>query len=124
MEAALPAMIHTEPTTRNCSKAEFPAGEYAAYSDKEYALCFTCHKRDLLQFPDTSFATDFRDGERNLHYLHVNKSEKGRSCRMCHNIHWRNQREACCRKHSIRKMEPADQVCKDGNRRQLLSRMS
>lgn len=68
-------------------KAEFPADEYAVYSDKEYALCFTCHKRDLLQFPDTSFATDFRDGERNLHYLHVNKSEKGRSCRMCHNIH-------------------------------------
>lgn len=69
---------------------EFPAGEYAAYTDKEYELCFTCHKRELLQFPDTSFATNFRDGERNLHYLHVNKSEKGRTCRMCHNIHGSN----------------------------------
>ena len=69
---------------------EFPAAEYASYTDKEYELCFSCHKRELLQFPDTSFATNFRDGERNLHYLHVNKSEKGRTCRMCHNVHGSN----------------------------------
>jgi len=66
---------------------EFPAGEYTPYTDKEYGLCFSCHNRDLLRFPDTSFATGFRDGERNLHYLHVNKKDKGRSCTFCHNIH-------------------------------------
>ena len=66
---------------------EFPADAYAPYTDTEFALCFGCHKRDLLQYPDTSFATNFRDGERNLHYLHVNNKEKGRSCKLCHGIH-------------------------------------
>jgi predicted CXXCH cytochrome family protein len=66
---------------------EFPDDLYAPYTDKEYGLCFTCHNRDLLRFPDTSFATGFRDGDRNLHYLHVNRKEKGRSCIACHAIH-------------------------------------
>ena len=65
----------------------FSPEPYVAYTDKEYELCFTCHKRDLLQYPDTSFATKFRDGERNLHSLHVNNKQKGRSCRLCHAIH-------------------------------------
>jgi predicted CXXCH cytochrome family protein len=66
---------------------EFPADAYAPYTEKEYDLCFGCHKRELLQYPDTSFATGFRAGQRNLHYLHVNNKEKGRSCRLCHNVH-------------------------------------
>lgn len=32
-------------------------------------------------------ATGFRDGDRNLHYLHVNRQKKGRSCRACHDMH-------------------------------------
>ena len=70
----------------NLLAGKFPADEYAAYSDTEYELCFSCHNRDLVKYPDTSFATGFRDGERNLHYLHVNK-QKGRSCKLCHEIH-------------------------------------
>ena len=66
---------------------EFSPDTYVPYTENEYALCFGCHKRDLLQYPDTSFATNFRDGERNLHYLHVNNKQKGRSCRLCHNLH-------------------------------------
>ena len=65
---------------------EFPSDFYVVYNDKEFALCFTCHNRDLLRYPDTSFATGFRDGDRNLHYLHVNR-EKGRTCKACHVIH-------------------------------------
>ena len=65
----------------------FPATAYVPYTDTAYALCFSCHERDLLQYPDTSFATGFRDGERNLHYLHVNNAQKGRSCVLCHNLH-------------------------------------
>ncbi len=65
---------------------EFPDDVYVAYNDKEYELCFSCHNRDLLRYPDTSFATGFRDGERNLHYVHVNR-EKGRNCALCHNLH-------------------------------------
>lgn len=66
---------------------DFPEGFYISYDEKEYELCFSCHNRDLLRYPDTSFATEFRDGNRNLHYLHVNKKDKGRSCKFCHTIH-------------------------------------
>jgi predicted CXXCH cytochrome family protein len=66
---------------------EFPTGPYAPYTDQQYALCFSCHKRDMVEYPDTSFATGFRDGERNLHYLHVNNPKKGRSCVLCHAVH-------------------------------------
>jgi len=67
-------------------KKEFPAGDYVPYSDTEFELCFSCHNRDLVRYPDTSFATNFRDGARNLHYLHVNQ-QKGRSCVLCHQVH-------------------------------------
>jgi predicted CXXCH cytochrome family protein len=67
--------------------AQFPARPYVPYTDGEYALCFTCHKRDLLMYPDTSFATGFRNGERNLHFVHVNNKQKGRSCALCHDMH-------------------------------------
>jgi predicted CXXCH cytochrome family protein len=68
-------------------KAGFATDPYVPYTTQAFALCFSCHKRELLQFPDTSFATNFRDGERNLHYLHVNNPRKGRSCALCHEIH-------------------------------------
>src|SRR3712207_4444732 len=35
----------------------------------------------------TATATGFRDGDRNLHFLHVNRAEKGRTCRACHDAH-------------------------------------
>lgn len=74
-------------TERKLLNASFPAAPYVPYTDKAYELCFNCHQRDLLQYPDTSFATGFRDGERNLHFLHVNNAQKGRSCRLCHTLH-------------------------------------
>ena len=77
---------HGAPNRKLLVKA-FPADLYVPYTDNEYSLCFSCHKRDLLRFPDTSFATGFRDGERNLHFLHVNKKEKGRNCKACHAMH-------------------------------------
>jgi predicted CXXCH cytochrome family protein len=66
---------------------EFPPNDHVPYTDTEYQLCFSCHNRDLVQYPDTSFATNFRNGDRNLHYLHVNKKQDGRSCKLCHEIH-------------------------------------
>ncbi len=75
-------------TNRKILEKEFPPDAYVPYTGTEYALCFSsCHKRELMQYEETSFATKFRDGERNLHYVHVNKTEKGRSCRFCHEIH-------------------------------------
>lgn len=65
----------------------FPAGRYAPYDEGGYALCFECHDAALARFPDTSFATGFRDGERNLHFVHVNDAQKGRTCVVCHAVH-------------------------------------
>lgn len=64
---------------------------YIDYTENSYQLCFSCHKRELLMFPDTSFSTGFRDGIKNLHYVHVNKAKRGRSCKLCHGIHGANQ---------------------------------
>lgn len=66
---------------------EFPTDLYVPYCENEYALCFSCHNRDALRYPDTSFSTGFRDGDRNLHFLHVNNKEKGRNCKLCHKLH-------------------------------------
>lgn len=76
---------HGSPYDKLLSK-EFSADLYVPYTDKAFGLCFSCHNRDLLRFPDTSFATGFRDGDRNLHYVHVNK-ERGRNCVLCHDVH-------------------------------------
>ena len=74
-------------TDRELLVASFPSTPYVPYTDDTFALCFTCHKRDLVKYPDTSFATGFRDGERNLHHLHVASATKGRSCALCHEMH-------------------------------------
>jgi predicted CXXCH cytochrome family protein len=68
---------------------KFPAGIYAAFKEEEYALCFTCHQKELVTETGKP-STGFRDGERNLHALHVNSGTKGRSCRVCHQVHASN----------------------------------
>ncbi len=64
---------------------------FVDYTDESYKLCFSCHKRDLLMFPDTSYSTGFRNGIKNLHFMHVNKEQRGRSCKLCHGVHGANQ---------------------------------
>lgn len=66
---------------------EYPSGFYAPYEDEHYALCFNCHDPDLVKDEKTDTLTNFRNGEQNLHYLHVNREVKGRTCRACHNTH-------------------------------------
>jgi len=65
----------------------YPARFYSAYDPENYALCFTCHDREMVAVPETATLTGFRDGTRNLHYVHVNKTERGRTCRACHEVH-------------------------------------
>ena len=60
---------------------------YVSYSDTEFPLCFSCHNRDLLRFPNTSFATGFRDGDKNLHYIHLNRKDRGKRGKVCHVVH-------------------------------------
>ncbi len=77
---------HASPNDKLLIKP-FSMEMYVPYTDKEYELCFSCHNRDMLLYPETSFATGFRNGDKNLHYVHVNRKDKGRSCIICHNIH-------------------------------------
>jgi predicted CXXCH cytochrome family protein len=66
---------------------EYPQAFYAPFSVDKYALCFSCHPDSLVLTERTSELTDFRNGDRNLHYVHVNKPRQGRTCRACHATH-------------------------------------
>ena len=65
----------------------YPAKFYSPYDPENYALCFTCHESATVKNEFTRTLTGFRDGDRNLHFLHVNKEERGRTCRACHEVH-------------------------------------
>lgn len=96
-------------------KGAYPRQPYAALTGPDtYGLCFGCHDARLLaertlaepavsnQDPATDLAwlgpdggvrlvragvTGFRNGDENLHFRHVNKQDKGRTCRFCHDVH-------------------------------------
>jgi len=65
----------------------YPSDFYTSFSEGKYALCFSCHDKEAFMDLTTTKKTNFRDGSRNLHFLHVNKNEKGRTCRSCHEVH-------------------------------------
>jgi len=67
--------------------ADYPPRFYSPYEPKNYALCYRCHNDANMTDPLTTTTTRFRDGSRNLHYLHVNKTDQGRTCRACHEVH-------------------------------------
>lgn len=67
--------------------AEYPLQFYAPYAPGAYALCWSCHDEKVVAEPRTRTLTNFRDGTRNLHFLHVNKADRGRTCRACHEVH-------------------------------------
>ena len=70
----------------------YPAKFYAPYDPATYELCFDCHNAEMVASPETTTLTRFRDGKRNLHYLHVNKADRGRTCRACHEVHASKQK--------------------------------
>ncbi len=66
---------------------EFPFGSYADGAKPEhFNQCFTCHDSDALSLENTTTATNFRHGSKNMHYLHISLN-KGRNCTLCHDIH-------------------------------------
>lgn len=71
-------------------KIFFPETFYNSYQPGLYALCFNCHEQDIARDRKTTELTNFRNGDLNLHYLHVH-SEKGRSCKACHAVHGGDQ---------------------------------
>ena len=70
---------------------DYPPQFYAPFSKENYELCFSCHSENLVLTKETSDLTDFRNGDLNLHYLHVNKERRGRTCRSCHATHASNK---------------------------------
>lgn len=90
---------HGSANFRLLTKA-YPAQFYSGFSSKAYELCFDCHEESAFTAATGLKETNFRDGESNLHYLHVNKPELGRSCRACHEVHASKQ------EHQIRDSVP------------------
>ena len=41
----------------------------------------------MVKDAKTTTLTKFRNGDQNLHFVHVNKDERGRTCRACHEVH-------------------------------------
>jgi predicted CXXCH cytochrome family protein len=68
----------------------FPRTFYTRFALGKYDLCFNCHEPQMVLTKNTTALTNFRDGEKNLHFIHVNRADKGRSCKSCHNVHASN----------------------------------
>ncbi len=97
--------IHKPVIDRGCAVCHEPHGSdyfrllvkeytpefYAPFDISNYDLCFSCHKADKVLVKETESLTDFRNGKTNLHYLHVNTPERGRTCRACHATHASNE---------------------------------
>jgi predicted CXXCH cytochrome family protein len=69
----------------------FPKSFYIRFDVKQYDLCFQCHTQQLVLVEKTANLTGFRNGQTNLHYLHVNRDDKGRTCKTCHAVHGSNE---------------------------------
>jgi predicted CXXCH cytochrome family protein len=65
----------------------YPQEFYAPFKPEQYSLCFGCHEPTLVLEASTTTLTNFRNGRKNLHFVHVNQKEKGRTCRACHEVH-------------------------------------
>lgn len=70
----------------NLLAQKFPNGLYTAADAENFKLCFNCHSSEILTAEKTTSVTNFRNGDQNLHFLHINGS-KGSNCTNCHNIH-------------------------------------
>lgn len=77
-------LAHASPN-QDLLRAHHPETTYASYTAETYGLCFHCHDRGPFELELTDL-TSFRDGDRNLHYIHVHQ-EKGRTCGRCHEPH-------------------------------------
>ena len=72
---------------RNLLIERYVTDLYVPYDDGEsFAMCFECHDSEMVEERETE-ETDFRNGDLNLHFLHVNKETKGRGCAVCHLTH-------------------------------------
>jgi predicted CXXCH cytochrome family protein len=83
------AVCHTPHGARQSSllRTGYPAGKYEAYDPQQYALCWQCHDSALVEDVKGVGVTQFRNGETNLHRVHVADLRQGRACHICHAPH-------------------------------------
>lgn len=67
------------------TRFDHPGTLYQPYKPGSYELCFQCHI-DSMVTESRGDSTRFRNGDANLHHLHVNR-KKGRTCGICHEPH-------------------------------------
>ncbi|MFQ5503740.1 MAG: cytochrome c3 family protein [Planctomycetota bacterium] len=72
---------------RRLLRRSYPEEFYAPFAVERYQLCFSCHEKEKILVAETETLTAFRNGKKNLHFVHVNDPLKGRTCRACHDVH-------------------------------------
>lgn len=77
--------------------AKLPADYYMPYRTENYAACFECHDTGIALTENSKEITEFRNGDLNMHFLHVNKDPKGRSCKACHTTESESHQEKMMR---------------------------
>jgi len=65
----------------------YPTGSYSTYKTEDYQLCWQCHSPDLVESKGDLGLTKFRNGDVNLHRVHVVELKRGRACHVCHTSH-------------------------------------
>lgn len=60
---------------------------YQGFSEEAYALCLSCHDKNIFLGQSAEAMTQFRNGTQNLHTVHVPVGAQGRNCRACHTMH-------------------------------------
>ncbi len=85
---AMPAAGIAQHREAGLIAGELPSTLYAKYSPTLYSACLgSCHSSRLVEEKQSSEATRFRNGDDNLHFRHVARRSRGRSCRLCHTQH-------------------------------------
>lgn len=93
--------LHTPAGKQECAKChEVHGSEHTKLLKKDFEpaiftkdlkasskLCFSCHKEELISLKQVTAETNFRNGNKNLHFFHGPDSKKIKNCYACHDIH-------------------------------------
>jgi predicted CXXCH cytochrome family protein len=63
-----------------------PAVLAGTFDTRNYSLCFSCHDSELM-LSESASDTWFRNGETNLHRVHLASGNRSRTCSACHVAH-------------------------------------
>jgi predicted CXXCH cytochrome family protein len=75
--------------TGNLLNSQYNTGTYVNGTTEVFSLCFQCHDNNMLLSEKADKETNFRNGTKNLHWIHV-KRDKGINCIVCHDVHGSN----------------------------------